>query len=364
MDPVSSNPQDASRQHLQNLRNLRARTYLPDEQAPYHGISHPDRVWESAQVVAKRCAELGIHVDGDALRNAIELHDALSHVPPQFLGFDSPERVAATLTFRFLLSCGYSETSAGQIRDIVMATNPEVRPSTTEEIIIRAADLGNLGASYREFRESSLALHQEAQIAKRAEIDFSHWLQNGFLYLSKFLWPMLELTLQARDNEGRSVFHTSALRNMATLWREPLGEETEVRAEFFTDGSLAPKITGSKQFYIAIHPDESARRASLDSLKKEASAHKGVAFAVPGERGRFPLPDEICSEVKCHDSSYESFLESLRVTKPGGSVIMNIPSEVDPRILETVKSLRSAILDCSPEGDGERALIVFKEAFI
>jgi hypothetical protein len=49
-------PRDASPEQRLNLRHLRERTYLPDEQAPYHGISHPDKVWSNAEVLIERCA--------------------------------------------------------------------------------------------------------------------------------------------------------------------------------------------------------------------------------------------------------------------------------------------------------------------
>jgi hypothetical protein len=44
-------PRDASPEQRLNLRHLRERTYLPDDQAPYHGISHPDKVWSNAEVL-------------------------------------------------------------------------------------------------------------------------------------------------------------------------------------------------------------------------------------------------------------------------------------------------------------------------
>lgn len=255
MIPSTPPSLDAPVEHRHNLRHFRDRTYLPDEQMPYHGVSHPDRVWAKAQILMDRCASHGISVDGDALRNAVELHDALSHVPPRLLGYDSPERLAATLTFRFLVDCGYSEAAASKISDIVMATNPDVRPTTTEEIIMHAADLWNVGAKYAEFKEGSRALHREAEITKRSEIPFSSWIRGAFLYLERFMRPMLELTPEARDSGGRSVFHTNAVRNMATLWKETFGNQTEVTAEFFPKGQIHPKLDGAQPFYIAIHPD-------------------------------------------------------------------------------------------------------------
>jgi hypothetical protein len=364
MIPSPQRTTDAPVDHRLNLRHFRERMYLPDHQMPYHGVSHPDHVWAKARILVERCAAHGILVDGDALRNAVELHDALSHVPPRALGFESPESLAAALTFRFLVDCGYSEATASKISSIVMATNPETRPTTTEEIIMRAADLWNVGASYSEFKEGSLALHQEAQIAKRAEIPFSSWLRGAFLYLERFMWPMLELTPEARDSRGRSVFHSNAVRNMVTLWRETFGDTTEVVAEFFPKGEIAATVREPHSFFVGIHPNELSRQDSLGRLNKAALSVNGAALAVPGSRGAFPLPDGICSTVRCHDASLESLAEALRVTREGGTIILDFPEGIDASILEVVKAFPSFISPASPEGAPERALVITKKVLL
>ncbi len=357
-------PRDASPEQRLNLRHLRERTYLPDEQAPYHGISHPDKVWSNAEVLMERCAAYSIPVDGDALRNAIELHDALSHLPPRMLGHESAESVAAEVTFRFLIDCGYSEEAALKIKNIVMATNPEVRPASPEEIIIRAADLWNIGSTFNEFREGSLALHKEAQLARHKEVPFATWMRGAFIYLERFMWPMLELTPESKDPQGRSVFHTNALRNMATLWRETFGEHTPVSVEFFSNGTIRPSIHDPQEFYIAIHPEEPERKGSLARLAEDASACNGAAFAVPGATGAFPLPDEFCSRVVCHDTSLESLVEALRITSRGGTVVLDLPDQVDPRVMEIALLFECSVSEESPDGAPHKRLTITKDAHL
>ena len=357
-------PRDASPEQRLNLRHLRERTYLPDEQAPYHGISHPDKVWSKAELLMERCAAYSIPVDGDALRNAIELHDALSHLPPRMLGHESAESVAAEVTFRFLIDCGYSEEAAVKIKNIVMATNPEVLPVSPEEIIIRAADLWNIGSAFNEFREGSFALHEEAQLARRKEIPFANWMRGAFIYLERFMWPMLELTPESKDTQGRSVFHTNALRNMSTLWRDTFGEHTPISVEFFPSGSIRPSIEHPHEFYIAIHPDEQERKGSLARLAEDASACGGAAFAVPGATGAFPLPDEFCSRVVCHDTSLESLVEALRITSRGGTVVLDLPDQVDLRVMEIAFLFECSVSEGSPDGAPHRRLTITKEAHL
>jgi hypothetical protein len=354
-------PTDASLEQRLTLRHLRERTYLPDAQSPYHGISHPDKVWSKAEILMERCAHYGIPVDGEALRHAIELHDAFSHMPARMLGYESAESLAAAFTYRLLIESGYSQSNAAKVHDIIMATNPDIHPETPEEIIIRAADLWNIGSTFDEFKEGSLALHQEAQLANRMEIPFGSWLRGAFLYLERFMWPMLELTPEAKDTQGRSVFHANAMRNMATLWRDTFGEHTPVTVEFFASGKITPSPQNPQEFYIAIHPQENRRKESLPELAGSALACNGAALAVPGARGAFPLPDEFCSRVICHDPCVESLREALRITRRGGTVILDLPDNTDPRLLEIAQAFQPTVC-FSPDGAATKTLIMRKEA--
>ena len=352
---------DAPHEQRLMLRHLRERTYLPDEQSPYHGVSHPDKVWAHAEVLMERCERYDIPVDGDALRHAIELHDALSHMPARMLGYESAESMAAAFAYRFLIDGGASQHFAAKIHDIIMATNPDVTPSTPEEVIIRAADLSNIGSTYEEFKSASIALHQEAQLASRQEVPFAHWIRGSFLYLERFMWPMLELTPASRDDRGRSVFHTNAVRNMATLWRETFGERTPISVEFFPTGKVAPTPHDSKEFYIAIHPDEGRRKEALADLAGSALACNGTAFVVPGDQGAFPIPDEFCDKVICHDPSVESLGEALRITRRGGTVVLDLPDNVDPLLLEQAKIFETTIARVSLDGVPRISLVLKKE---
>jgi hypothetical protein len=207
-----------------------------------------------------------------------------------------------------------------------------------------------------------MALHQEAQLAKREEIPFATWLRGSFLYLERFMWPMLELTPESRDDQGRSIFHTHAMRNLATLWRETFGEHSPISVEFFPHGKISPSMHNSQEFYIALHPHERLRKESLAELAGSALACGGAAFVVPGARGAFPLPDGFCSKVICHDPSVESLVEALRITRRGGTVVLDLPDNVDPRILEVTKAFRTT-LDCVSLDDiPRRSLIVTNEA--
>jgi hypothetical protein len=225
-----------------------------------------------------------------------------------------------------------SQEQADNVAGVILATNPNVLPTTPEQIIMRLADLANVGGDYAGFKEAACALHTEAQNLNGTSVEFKDWIKGSFRYLGQFLWPMLELTPEDWDDAGRSVFHANALRNMIKLWSETFDEKPKIQAEFFPHGQIAPALQDQGGFYVAIHPDQESRRGSLAELGQSANSSGGVAVAVPGNPNAFPLPDEICDEVRCHDVSLPSFAEAVRVAKIGGKIIATSSKEFAPEI--------------------------------
>jgi hypothetical protein len=134
--------------------------------------------------------------------------------------------------------------------------------------------------------------------------------------------------------------------------------------EFFPSGSIRPTIEHPHEFYIAIHPEEQERKGSLARLAEDASAIAGAAFAVPGTRGAFPLPDEYCSRVVCHDHSRESLVEALRITSRGGTVALDLPERVDPGVMEIASLFECSLSERSPDGASHKRLTITKEAHL
>jgi hypothetical protein len=345
-------------EQLKRVRDFQKESYPTDAQLPHHGVSHPADVWEAAQKLIKRCARNGIKVDVDVLYVAIALHDAYSHVPARGLGYPHAEAFAAYHTRRFIADdLGMSSEAAQKGDGIVMASNPGVLPKTAEEIIMRAADLASVGGDYQGYKQVSLKLWQERQNLD-GPCEFKDWLKGGLRYLSRFMWPMLELTSEARDGNGRSVFHVNGLQNMITMWSETFASENpEVVAEFFSSGKITPSRIAPGAFYVAIHPEQETRRGAVEELDKLAASNAGVAVAVPGEKSAFPLPDETCSKVICHDPSWESFQEALRVTKDGGAIILvSADGVLDLKVSEALRNLPHILREAT-SGDSKRHVV-------
>lgn len=349
--------------HLAAIQRLRERTHLPDTEAPYHGASHPKIVWAHAELLCDRCDHAGIHVNRHALHDAVELHDSLCHINPQLLGFPSSENLAATLAFNFLRSSGYSEEAAALVSSIVMATHPDVRPMTPEQIIIRAADLWNVGGPYSEFLSANLALFKEMQIARGSEVPFENWLQGSYQFLSRFLWPFLELTPEARDSAGRSVWHTQAMSNLSRTWRDTFGESARVVAEFSLSGPIASHVIEPHTLYIGLHSDEEQRRTTLRDVAAVANERKSAAFLIPGSGSGFSLPDELCDTVIVHEPDLDVICEAIRVTADGGTIVAKFGDTIDGDVVAIARSLYSDVIDRRYEGKG-CSLVMVKRPFL
>jgi hypothetical protein len=116
-----------------------------------------------------------------------------------------------------------------------------------------------------------------------------------------------------------------------------------------------------QEFYIALHPDEDARSASLEKIHKEALIFNGAAFALPASIGVFPIPNETCSTCISHDPSPESLHEALRVTRKGGTIIVDSPEDLDPRVLEIVQAFPCTTVDRFVENTSVKTLMIQKE---
>ena len=320
-------------QRRAGLERLKLGTYLPDERMPYHGVSHPDTIMRKVRMLVRRCWRAGVPVDVNALERAVPLHDALVHLDPRLLNCRSPEQLAARLAHNSARLEGWPVEAAARCARIVMATHPAVRPITPEEIIMRAADIGNIGASYAEFSASARALHREAELRGGAAIPFEKWIVGAYAYLRAFLVPMLELTALAKDAEGRSRWHIAALRNLIALWRESRpATGARVVAEVLDDGQAPSPPPDSGVCYIGLHSDENERGRAAKELSAKL-AKGAMGFVVPGTAQALSLPDGSCDEVILHGWCAAEFAEARRVLAAKGSIHFRLLSMEIPREL-------------------------------
>ena len=335
---------------------------------PYHGQGHPQVTWNYARKLIERVRACGITVNEHAVRDGVALHDAFSQIIPEFLGFKDPEHLASHFSYNFLRYHGASEEYARLVERIIVASNPFADPKLPEEIIMRAADLGNLQDEYAEFRGASLAFHREMELKAGKSIPWDSHLPGCYRYLSIFLWRMLAITPEAYDKEGRSRFHTNALQNLCRFAREQLKETPiEMVAEVLEADSKPSTLqerSTSGVFHIALHHNAHVRERYLKECLNEQlpKASEGFRFVVQGKADAIPATDGSLDRVVLHSACDGMFEEAKRALKSGGMLELLLPLSISPLVTKQLidQALKSSfILDCVKTTEGGR-LIHFK----
>jgi hypothetical protein len=191
-----------------------------------------------------------------------------------------------------------------------------VVPKTIEQILMRCADLENLGGPYDGFARGTQALHIEAVNLKKTNAPLKEWMRGAYDYLGGFIYPVLRLTPNAFDEAGRSRWHQQAIGNLARQWREVVSEDAPIVVEFFTGSKIEPCAQlAPDAFYIAVHPNQERRREALGTLRSFVKPVNGVAFAIPGNCGAASLPDGLCTQIVLPDGYELNELERARILR-------------------------------------------------
>lgn len=358
---TQQNPQDtwasSAKRDLQDF-------YLSDAVLPYHGLSHPAVVERNALKLVERAQAHGIAVDVEALQVATYLHDALSHLNSKLLGFETPEELAGTIAYNRLVTQGKDSEFATKVKNIILSTDPRFIPSTPEEKIMRAADLGNLGQDFMNFAEATLQLYREAEYKRKSHLPWQDYLPLSYKFLQGFMWPMIELTPQAWDGAGRSMFHKQAMGNLLA-WTQHVYPESQIRvhAHMLTRSDTLPHIAqsnpGSPEFAIIMHHDEQRRHELLSHLRESMTkpAAPRFGFVIPNRHDGISLPDESCNSVHLDVANPTALQEAARALKPGGTLF--VPKQLSRELsLPQLSSLGFEICsETSPPSDGRVAFV-------
>jgi len=331
--PLTVTPREKllARQAIDELVQETTRSCYPSASLlPYHGQGHPQLVWNNARKLIERAKRFGVDVNEHAVRDAVALHDVFSQITPQLLGFKNAEHLASHFAYNFLRQHGSTEDHARLVERVIVASNPFANPALPEEIIMRAADLGNLLDEYTEFRSASLAFHREMELKAGHSIAWESHIPQCYQYLSIFLWRMLTLTPNAYDDAGRSHFHMHALENLARFARDQLSsQEIKMVAELVTEGGAISKLQGEPNvsvFHIALNPKSAVREQILSNILNNGKPAQlsSIPFVVYGKATAIPISDGSLDEVILHSDYDGSFSEARRALKYDGCVSITL----------------------------------------
>ncbi|MFA5126781.1 MAG: HD domain-containing protein [Patescibacteria group bacterium] len=169
---------------------------------PYHNFAHALKVRRVALKFIHRCKKYKVPVNREIVEIAALFHDA---------GYDkvknNKEELAGKITARELKTLKYPTGAVKQVQQTIMATKAGYPLKTTEQKILRAADLSSFTESYKNFLAASKKIEREYHLLHDGRpFPIRAWTKSILSYLK----PKIQLTPKYyRDN-----FHAKAIKNI------------------------------------------------------------------------------------------------------------------------------------------------------
>ena len=319
----------------------------PRSTHPYHNWEHHvGPMFQAAQALGARCRRHGVHLDMQVLETAVLFHDALFHVEPDCLGFKSREHLAAAYAGKLLRRAGAPEDFAARVEETILATNVEFEPATPEEKAIRALDLTNIGGPYWSFLANTQLLCEEAKKQRGGNLSFTDFARGSIHFLGGYIARMVELTPEARDEQGRSTWHMAGVRNLVKLFQDIMtpGEDARVVLQVPVQSGaalLSPlRVLHDNDFLIGVSSgDLYAAHKEWNALRAERQSQAPGVF-LPGTPDAIPVPDQMCDEVYLTaEPSPDVIREALRVMKTTGTLTVKTSAATEPVVIEVLQRM-------------------------
>jgi predicted metal-dependent HD superfamily phosphohydrolase len=175
---------------------------------PYHNFHHAEKVKNYALKLVKRCKKYKVPVNREVVEIAALFHDA---------GYDkvktNKEKFACQIMTRELKKLSYTPKFIAEVKRTIMATKLGGPLKTTEQKILRAADLSGFMGSYQEFLKNNKKIQQEYKLLyKKDNFPNKAWAKLVELYLK----PKIQLTPEHKED----AFHAKARKNIEKFFRE------------------------------------------------------------------------------------------------------------------------------------------------
>ncbi len=186
---------------------------------PYHNFQHILDVLAAGDEILFECRKNGIDFNEPVIYHAILFHDAGYHENHETLGYDSKESYSASLAENVLIDEDYSEIHIWQVKQAIMSTQMHAKCNSTEDQVVRAADLYGLMAAYTDFREKSVALYHERQMLSAVNISWDEYKKEAYSIIKQFLKYKIDLDIGLYQGEPDNFYET-AYKNLDLLMEE------------------------------------------------------------------------------------------------------------------------------------------------
>lgn len=183
---------------------------------PYHNFDHARKVIKNTEKFIARCRDEKIPVLEEVIFLAALFHDAGYGENEESKGYATKESYAAHLAEQVLLKLKVKKRTIIAVQQTILATYMHAKPTTTEQKILRAADLLGLAGPYEQFRVNAKNLEEESIHLYGKEKGKEMTRQIITAYIAQDIY----LTTKHDDEFGESVFHKKAQENLTRYLAE------------------------------------------------------------------------------------------------------------------------------------------------
>lgn len=200
--------------------NLARKLY--SENLPYHNFEHALKAIDVGLKIAVRCEEERLGVNKEVVYYALLFHDAGYHLDYERGGFENKEECSAHLAGVSLREIGIDDKIIKLVKRAILATVQGAEFYSTEETIVRVADLAEMASDYKIFLENNKKLKAEQELLTAEQISWDNWKKQTKKVIEFYLSQNIKLTSGYEDEEGISIFHKRAKENLERFMEEAI----------------------------------------------------------------------------------------------------------------------------------------------
>ncbi len=197
---------------------------LYSEKLPYHNFEHALRAVVAGLKIADKCIEESMGVNKKVVYYALLFHDAGYHLDYLGAGFANKEEYSAYLAEVNLKKAGVEGNIIRLVKKAILATIQGTEFYSTEETIVRVADLAEIASDYKTFLVNNKKLKKEEELITAVPITWKEWKQGTERVIKFYLSQNIKLTSAYEDEDGESVFHKKAKENLERFMKENFEE--------------------------------------------------------------------------------------------------------------------------------------------
>lgn len=192
------------------------------QKLPYHNFSHAVSAAREGLRLAKLCRSEKLPSNEQVIYLALLFHDAGYHEDHTALGFESKEAYSADIARRELTRMGAESGIVASVCHAILCTRiPHGHLCRSlEDLIVRRADVANIGGPFQPFFKNTITLWYEWDILNDHKT-WPEWQEFNNYILSHYLDERLAVWQGDLLPDGKSKFVAQLRRNIDQLMKEP-----------------------------------------------------------------------------------------------------------------------------------------------